>query len=710
MVADISDRRVTRCALLSAGGLMAYMSRGAQQAFLNSAAPGSFAPLPVSPLQGSEQVFGGLAAPTLLDARRSERSDGSWAFAPALLALGAAAAFALKSRDESRTTMFSKHDRRTFRGKLHGHTFGKYRLRKNKLRRIQGVRNGTIDLENIPQQGQPEPEHCWDIQNLLSNPMYYYPPLVRAAFQDIQEERFVIERANWKELMGKKGNQWAFKGWTPPGMTEKVEAGGPVPPKEVAASVVGEKISAKDVKTLRERSRAGILDCQKALAENGGEMEKAMEWLKKKGIAKADKKAGNVAVEGNIASYVHFNNKIAVLVEVNSETDFVASNAIFKDFANDVAMQIAANSTVTYVTSAEIDQVAYAKEKELEMAKEDLAGKPDAMKEKIVEGRLKKKFEENVLMGQKWIKNEDITVEQALKETIAKIGENIVIRRFMRINLGEGLAKKDNDFAAGVEKELAKYKDGPGDSKPAEKPAEAPKPEAPKAEAPKPEVPAVPVTAQMVKELRARSGAGPADCKKALVESGADGDKAMEWLKKKGISKAEKKIGNLSVEGAVASYVHFNSKLGVIVEVNSETDFVAMNAIFKEFAADVAMQVAALPQVSCVSADEVSPALYAKTKELEMAKEDLAGKPEDIKEKIVIGRLKKQFDDVCLLNQKWIKDENLTVSEVLKQKIAKLGENIVIRRFARLTLGEGLEKKDADFAAGVEKELAKFRA
>ncbi|CAE8617537.1 unnamed protein product, partial [Polarella glacialis] len=98
----------------------------------------------------------------------------------------------------------------------------------------------------------------------------------------------------------------------------------------VVASVVGEKISAKDVKTLRERSRAGILDCQKALAENGGDMEKAMEWLKKKGIAKADKKAGNVAVEGNIASYVHFNNKIAVLVEVNCETDFVAMGPIFK--------------------------------------------------------------------------------------------------------------------------------------------------------------------------------------------------------------------------------------------------------------------------------------------------------------------------------------------------------------------------------------------
>merc|ERR1719343_890212 len=251
------------------------------------------------------------------------------------------------------------------------------------------------------------------------------------------------------------------------------------PPEEAAAALVGERISAKMVKELRERSRAGILDCKKALSEVDGDMEKAMDWLKKRGIAKADKKAGNIAAEGNIASYVHFNNKIAVIVEVNSETDFVASNAIFKEFTADVAMQIAANPSVMCVTADEVPAEVQAKEKELEMAKEDLAGKPDEIKEKIVVGRLKKKYEEMSLLPQKWLKDEDKTVEEVLKERIAKLGENIVIRRFVRLTLGEGLEKKDADFAAGVEKELAKYKDAAK--------AEPPKPveEKPKEEAPK---------------------------------------------------------------------------------------------------------------------------------------------------------------------------------------------------------------------------------
>jgi len=302
-----------------------------------------------------------------------------------------------------------------------------------------------------------------------------------------------------------------------------------------------------------------------------------------------------------------------------------------------------------------------------------------------------------------------LTVEQAVKATIGKLGENIIIRRFKRLTLGEGLEKKDTDFAAGVEKELSKYKtDGA-----APEPKKEPEPEAPKApepEAAKKEEPKVAVSAASVKALRERSGAGILDSKKALTACDNDVDKALEWLKKKGMAKAGKKAGNLSAEGAVDSYVHFNSKLGVIVEVNSETDFVAINAIFKEFVKDVAMQVAANPSIEYVSSDEVDPSLYAQAKVLEMEKEDLAGKPDNIKEKIVDGRLKKKFEESALLSQKWLKDEDKTVQEVVTEKIAQLGENIVIRRFARLTLGEGLEKKDADFAAGVEKELEKYRA
>jgi len=474
------------------------------------------------------------------------------------------------------------------------------------------------------------------------------------------------------------------------------------------------------VKELRERSMAGILDCQKALKETDGDMEKAMEWLKKKGIAKADKKAGNAAVEGNVASYVHFNQKIGVIVEVNSETDFVASNAIFKEFATDVAMQIAANPTVVCVSADDVPADVRDKARALEMGKEDLAGKPDDVKAKIVEGRLKKQFTEMALLGQKWLKDEDMTVEDVLKARIAKLGENLVIRRFTRLTLGEGLEKRDADFAAGVEAELAKYRADPNaapatDSEAPEE--EAPKADAPKAEAPREEpgaaaaAPAAPaVSAADVKALRMRSGAGILDSKKALAETGGDMEKAMEWLKKKGMAKADKKAGNVSAEGAIASYVHFNQKIGVMVEVNSETDFVAINAIFKEFASDVAMQIAANPSVVCVTKDEVPADVQAKERAIEMEKEDLAGKPDEVKAKIVEGRLNKRYQEMALMGQKWLKDEDKTVQDVLKEKIAKLGENIVIRRFARLTLGEGLEKKEDDFAAGVEKELAKYRA
>jgi len=609
----------------------------------------------------------GAGNPAAAAAAKAPSVVGTSPWSAALLVVGGAAVglvaavVARGARDESLLALNFRHVRRTLRGKQHGHTFGKYRLGK----------------------GEDSFESKWEYESRL-----------------------------WEKKMGKHGNEDAFRNLTPFGQMEE--------PKIAVAAMAGEKVTGAMVKALRERSRAGILDCQKALKECGGDMDKAMDWLKKKGIAKADKKAGNVAVEGGIASYVHFNNKIGVIAEVNSETDFVANNEIFKEFASDVAMQIAANPAINSVSVDDVPADIMAKEREIETAKEDLAGKPDNIKEKIVDGRLKKRFEEMALLSQKWLKDEEKTVQDVLKERIAKLGENIVIRRFSRLNLGEGLEKKDADFAAGVEKELAKYRTSeevapapPKEEVPTE---EVPKEEAPKAAAPKEESPKVEagpeveVTAAQVKELRQRSGAGIMDSKKALKEVGGDMEKAMEWLKKKGIAKADKKAGNLAVEGAIASYVHFNRKIAVIVEVNSETDFVAQNAIFKEFTADVAMQIAANPAVVCVSVDEVPADIRAKEKEIEMAKEDLAGKPENIKEKIVEGRLRKKYEDMVLMSQKWLKDEEKTVQDVLKERIAKLGENLVIRRFERLVLGEGLEKKDADFAAGVEKELEKYRA
>eukprot|EP00438_Fugacium_kawagutii_P007900 Skav203682 [mRNA] locus=scaffold259:105761:113163:+ [translate_table: standard] len=202
-------------------------------------------------------------------------------------------------------------------------------------------------------------------------------------------------------------------------------------PKQEAKS--GAAPSAKDVKALRERSKAGILDCKKALAETDGDMEKAMEWLKKKGMAKADKKAGNVAVEGCVASYVHFNNKIAVLVE-----DFVANNAIFKEFAADMAMQVAANDDVSAAQVKELRgrsgagildaKKALAEcdcdmDKAMEWLKKKGMAKADSWSYRGPErsnvtflGRLKKKFEETALLGQKWLKDEDKTVQEVLKD------------------------------------------------------------------------------------------------------------------------------------------------------------------------------------------------------------------------------------------------------------------------------------------------------
>jgi len=472
----------------------------------------------------------------------------------------------------------------------------------------------------------------------------------------------------------------------------------------VAAVAVAEKIPASKVKELRARSQAGILDSQKALRECDGDMEKAMEWLRKKGIAKADKKSGNQAVEGACGCYVHHNSSVAVLVEVNCETDFAASGANFKEFVDQVAMQIASNPDVTGVSTDEVPEDIKAKEKELEMAKDDLDGKPDEIKEKIVAGRLQKRFSEMALLEQKWVYDEDKKVADVLKEMIAKVGENIVIRRFVRLNLGEGIEKEEVDFAAGVAAELEKFK--PTGEPKEEKPKEekpAPVAEKPKeASAPKMKIPAA-----AVKELRERSGAGILDSQKALRECEGDMDKAMDWLKKRGIAKADKKAGNAVAEGAIGSYVHFNSKLAVLVEINCETDFAATNDNFKEFVDQVAMQIASNPDVTGVSTDEVPEDVKAKEKELEMAKDDLDGKPEDIKEKIVAGRLQKRFSEMALLDQKWILDDSKTVADVLKEKIAKIGENIVIRRFVRLNLGEGLEKVEADLAAAVAAEIAK---
>ncbi len=209
-------------------------------------------------------------------------------------------------------------------------------------------------------------------------------------------------------------------------------------------------VSAKLVKELRDKTGAGMMDCKKALAETKGDVAKAIEWLRKKGIASAEKKSGRVAAEGAIGSYIHTGARVGVLLELNCETDFVARGDLFQGLLKDVAMQVAACPNVEYVTTAQIPDNVVEQEKLIEMGRDDLAGKPDQMKAKIVEGRIGKRLKELALMEQPFIRDSSMTVEQLVKQVAGQIGENIQVRRFTRYTLGEGIQIDQPDFATEV--------------------------------------------------------------------------------------------------------------------------------------------------------------------------------------------------------------------------------------------------------------------
>ena len=210
-------------------------------------------------------------------------------------------------------------------------------------------------------------------------------------------------------------------------------------------------ISAGQVKELRDRTGAGIMDCKKVLVETDGNMDKAIELLKERGIAKAAKKAGRVTAEGIVDSYIH-NGKYGVLVEVNCETDFAAENDEFKKFVKDVAMHIAAMAP-KYVKREDVPSEVLEQEKELLKKQALNEGKKEAIVDKIVEGRLNKFYEEICLLDQPFVKDPDVTVGQLLTNLIAKIGENVVVRRFVRYERGEGIEKPVDNFAEEVKKQ-----------------------------------------------------------------------------------------------------------------------------------------------------------------------------------------------------------------------------------------------------------------
>jgi elongation factor Ts len=207
------------------------------------------------------------------------------------------------------------------------------------------------------------------------------------------------------------------------------------------------EISATQVKELREKTGAGMMDCKKALAETAGDFEKAIEYLRKKGIASAAKKAGRATKEGLVSSYIHGEGKVGVLLEVNCETDFVARTEQFRSFVKDVSMHIAA-ANPTYVRSEEVPADVVTKEKEIAVAQMAASGKPQKVLEQIAEGKVKKFFEDSCLLNQLFVKDSSKTIEQLQKETIAALGENISIRRFARFQLGEGMKEVAEESTA----------------------------------------------------------------------------------------------------------------------------------------------------------------------------------------------------------------------------------------------------------------------
>ncbi|AFS78578.1 elongation factor Ts [Gottschalkia acidurici 9a] len=211
------------------------------------------------------------------------------------------------------------------------------------------------------------------------------------------------------------------------------------------------------------------------------------------------------------------------------------------------------------------------------------------------------------------------------------------------------------------------------------------------------------ITASMVKELRERTGAGMLDCKKILEETNGDIEKAIDALREKGLASAAKKAGRIASEGIVEAYIH-GGRIGVLLEVNTETDFVAKNEGFKEFVKDLAMQIAA-SNPKYVSREEVSTEEIEKESEILKQQAINEGKPENIAEKMVTGRIEKYVKEICLLEQPFIKNPDVTVNELLAEKVATIGENIKIRRFVRFEVGEGLEKKEENFAEEVAKQM-----
>ncbi len=309
------------------------------------------------------------------------------------------------------------------------------------------------------------------------------------------------------------------------------------------------EVSAKLVQELRQKTGAGMMDCKKALKENEGDIEKASEWLRQKGISKADKAAGKVTAEGLVETAVSSDGRVGVLLEVNCQTDFVARNDAFKVLVQNLAKQAVSASSV------------------------------------------------EELLAQPYIENKDLTVAETMKQQVAQLGENMQVRRLENFSLNSG------------------------------------------------------------------------------------------------------------TQGVVESYIHTGGRVGVLVELDCQNNTAASNEEFKTLARNIAMQVAACPNVEYVNVQEIPADIAQKEKEIEMGRDDLANKPDNIKEKIVQGRIDKRLKEMTLVDQPYIRDQSITVEELVKQASNKLGDTIEVKRFARFVLGEGIEKQEMSFADEVAAQI-----
>ncbi|AFZ59198.1 elongation factor Ts [Anabaena cylindrica FACHB-243] len=309
------------------------------------------------------------------------------------------------------------------------------------------------------------------------------------------------------------------------------------------------EISAKLVQELRQKTGAGMMDCKKALKETEGNIEEAVDWLRKKGIASAGKKSDRIAAEGLVDTYIQSGGQVGVLIEVNCQTDFVARNDAFKSLVKNLAQQAATADSV------------------------------------------------ESLLAQPYLEKSSVSVDEFIKETMATLGENIQVRRFVNFAL---------------------------------------------------------------------SAATP---------------------------------------GVVDSYIHTGGRVGVLLELNAQTESAAGNEDFQNLAKNAAMQVAACPNVEYVTIEQIPAEFVQKEKDIEMGKDDLGNKPENIKEKIVQGRIDKRLKEITLLDQPYIRDQAISVEELVKQVKSKVGEEIKINRFVRYVLGEGIDKQEISFADEVAAQM-----